>query len=767
MSGPGPWRRAAATAVLALAALAALAPAPARAAAGWESWLYTGYFTDLIATPTEVWCATREGGLLRWDRAAQSFSAIQREPGGITSNELTSLVFDPKGRLWVGTGDAGVARRRADGSGWDAVNTFDGLPSDSVTKLVAVGDTIWIGTRGGIALWNGHIITGSLPDGNTVSFDTTFSIPLITGIVQLGDSLYLATPNGVGMAHLSTGLTDWRPINAGIDPNYLPILDMASDGTDLVVVGVPYSYALDRVTQTWRFVKGDALTLSRGRTGSLLLGATSGVYRWNAGAFQALPGSPLPTPKPSDQYRDFLRATDDASGAVFAGTADVLYEQTAPGVWTAHRVADPPDNSYLSIAVEGSKLYVTSFGGVGRFDGTGWKQWRAGIRCKLPGCSPDTSFIVAAFPFGLVVQSDGTKWVGDWGTAVETWKDATDPPAFVHKFVPTSSTDVYSQKQTWIYTGMENRQGGVWFGLDTPVADDPNLSPLGLAQYSPAGDLITNFTTANSTMSGTFVRGIAQDENGVMWVGYQGEGVDYFTPPADPTQSPASDAFHHLGDTDGMLVRGVATYGESLWVLSTVGLRRYSIFASGGDGAKGTITVPGGQDQFALHPLSIAADGSLWVASGQGLWHFRVGGGYEHFDHTDSPLASDVIRGVVVDPSDGRVWVATAAGLHRYDPAYVPPAPPTVEALRIGVAPNPAFLTELGSGVSLRGDLPVYEVGIYDLTGRRLRHYDLVAAGQPFWDGRDDKGNLVHAGVYFIRASSGGRSATTRLVLLH
>lgn len=751
--------------VVLLAGLAA-GPAPAGAAAGWDTWLYTGYFTDMIATPNEVWCATREGGLLRWDRTTRAYEAIRREPGGILSNELTSLVFDREGRLWVGTADAGVARLRSDRSAWEAVNQFDGLPSDSVTKLLVVGDTIWVGTKAGIALWNGHIITGSLPDGNTVSFDTTFKSAVVTGIVQLADSLYLATKSGIGMAHVSTGLQDWRPVNSGIDPNYLPILDLVSDGKDMLTVGTDYTYRYDFATRTWQFAKSDGLMLSRGQ-GGILLGASSGVFRWDGSAFQPLADTPLPIRKPSDQYRDFMRATEDPSGTVFAGTADVLYEQPASGAWIAHRFPDPPDNSILSVAAEGTKVYVTSFGGVGRFDGADWKQWRAGIRCRLPGCSPDTSFLVAAFPLGLLAQSNGTKWVGDWSSAVETFTDAGPIPSFVHKFVPSSSSDLFSYKQTWIYAAAEGLQGGVWFGLDTPVADDPSLSPLGLAQYDANGNLLKNFTTSNSTLSGTFVRAIAPDRLGTLWVGYFGEGVDHILPPSDPSQKADSAGFRHLSDTDGLLVKGIATYGDSLWVLSTVGLRRYTIRASGGDRAQQVISVPGGQDQFALRPLAVAADGSVWSASGDGLWHFLVGGGFQHFDHNNSPLASDVIRDVVVDPLDGRVWVGTAAGLHRFDPDYVAPPPPAVDALHVQVWPNPSFLTLLGPAVSLAGDVPAFEVTIYDLGGRRVRHFDHVATGAPFWDGRDEHGGLVRPGVFFLKASFGGRSAVTRLVMLH
>ncbi|MFI5370075.1 MAG: two-component regulator propeller domain-containing protein [Candidatus Eisenbacteria bacterium] len=743
-------------------ALWVAAATPAAAARGWESWLYPGYFSDLLATRSEVWCATREGGLLRWDRSTQSFDFIQREPGSIISNQLSSLALDRSGRLWVGTLDAGAARLKADRSGWDAVNTFDGLPSTKVTKLLAVGDTVWIGTDKGIALWNGHIVTGSLPDGFTVSFDSTFSDDEIRGIAQIGDSLFVASRNVVGMAHLSSNLQDWRPINTGIDPNYLPIEDMVNDGSNLFVVDAGFCYRLDRATQTWQFERGDGIMLARGATG-VMLTAASGVYRWDGANFQLLPNSPTPVAKPSDTYPDYVRATDDSTGTAFAGSANVFFEQSGAASWTSHALSVPPDNGIISLAPEGPKLYITTFGGVGRWSGSDWRMWRSGSKCQLPGCLPDTSFINPIYVFGVLVQRNGLKWVGDWDVALETFTDEPPPPSFTHRWVPANGNDLASRKQTWVSATFEDAQGGVWFGLDTPVADEPAMAPLGLAQYDAAGNLVHNWNTGNSQVAGTFVHTIAQDKTGRMWLGFHGEGVEWF----DPLPQVDSAGFFKLSDTNGLVVRGIAAYGESLWVLSTIGLRLYSIHAQGTDGTLvPPLGLPGGQDQFALHPLAIADDGSVWAASGAGLWHVTRNGNVQ-YDHTNSPLATDVVRSVAIEPGTGRVWIGSTGGLQRFDPNYQPPPPPVVEALNVRMAPNPAFLTNLGPGVSLLGDLPAYRVVIYDLVGRQVREFDVVGAGTRFWDGRDRNGTLVRPGVYFVKASAGGRSAVARLILLH
>ena len=59
-------------------------------------------------------------------------------------------------------------------------------------------------------------------------------------------------------------------------------------------------------------------------------------------------------------------------------------------------------------------------------------------------------------------------------------------------------------------------------------------------------------------------------------------------------------------------------------------------------------------------------------------------------------------------------------------------------------------------------------IAVYDLSGRVLRSAPLpdALAGTWTWDGRDGANQLLPAGVYFARLSSGSRHATTRVVRL-
>jgi hypothetical protein len=164
--------------------------------------------------------------------------------------------------------------------------------------------------------------------------------------------------------------------------------------------------------------------------------------------------------------------------------------------------------------------------------------------------------------------------------------------------------------------------------------------------------------------------------------------------------------------------------------------------------------------------MDVGLDGTLWLGTATGLRGYHPGGHVEDFTTANSPLANDDIRSVRVDPATGAVWLATGGGLSRYDPGYVEPQP-VIEQLSFSVYPNPARLTTFGLPIRLSGNGSAYEGAIFDLNGRRVQKFVIPANGRVVWDCRNERGELVRPGIYFVRAESGGRSSVERLVLLH
>jgi flagellar hook assembly protein FlgD len=61
-------------------------------------------------------------------------------------------------------------------------------------------------------------------------------------------------------------------------------------------------------------------------------------------------------------------------------------------------------------------------------------------------------------------------------------------------------------------------------------------------------------------------------------------------------------------------------------------------------------------------------------------------------------------------------------------------------------------------------------MAVFGVDGRRVRQLVMgtVPAGthQVTWDGRDDRGQQVAAGVYFYRLTAGDRTLTKKMVLI-
>ena len=731
--------------------LVLLAPAHAHAAGAWSTYIRAFGYNQLLAGADTVWCATEEAGLLRYVRSSGAFLQTTREPGGLASNQISSIAFDRRGRLWLGTRDAGVSRLDPDGT-WGLLNAFDGLPGLDVNTLTAQGDTLWIGTTTGLALWNGREISGALPDGTGYS---PFANNDIVGIVVRGDSLWVATRGGVYYSNIAGGLAAWTEADTNLPLDKVTAL--ATDGVDVFAVANNAPWRVG-ASGTWNVVGGISnVYLISGAFGTVHASSDLGLYAWNGTGW-----SPVNTALTSNGGASTFAVTRDASGKVFAANRDGMFEQTPSGPWTLHLPEAPPGNNMQSVAVQGARVYAGTFAeGVGRLETAGgtWTNWYP-VPCAS-NC--DQTFLDPSFAFGLLVDRQGKKWIGIWGTALEKFDDSGAPPQFTHLWVGAGSP---IDNHTWVWSTAADSVGNRWFGMDTPnLGCNCPQDPIGIDVYGPADTLIANYQTTNTPdMLGNQVRALSVDRRGDLWVGYGLKGVQRFTP------SPPGPLTSHLNlEPSGANwnVFGVVAHNDSIWVFSDGDLRLYTNFGSAG-GSKQSYAIPAAPaSRGALHPLAVAADGTAWVGSVNGARAYHPGGLTEDFTASNSPLANDEIRSIAIDHATGAIWFATAGGLNRYDPGYQAPAPPTLAKLAIKVYPNPALLAS-GIGISLRvsGNGSAYRGQVYDLNGRMLRRLSAGSNGQILWDGRDSDGSLVRPGLYFVRVEAGGRSAVARVTLL-
>ena len=420
----------------------------------------------------------------------------------------------------------------------------------------------------------------------------------------------------------------------------------------------------------------------------------------------------------------------------------------------------PPGNDLINIALQGPRVYVNTYDeGVGRFDGASWRHWYP-VFCNGAEC--DSTYNFPIYPYALQVGANGHKWVACWSGPTEEYDDSTFPPVCIHHKEAWNEAIQAPERHSFGWAAANDPDGGLWIGLESNGSTTP-VTALGIDYYNKDGVYQRNFRPDNTgSMVGEQIRGLVIDGRGRLWVGYTGQGLQYYdyTPPPITTAS-----FTFVTGTEGLFIQSLAVRGDSLWVLTTQDLRRYD-----GRTAKlvpgSVVSLPGAAVSNALRPLALGPDGSVWLGSEKGLRVYHPGGAVEDFNVANSPLASDLVRAVAVDPVSGEAWICTAKGMNRYDPHYVPPGTSPVGALKISVYPNPVTLTGIGVSLHISGRGTGYDGAIYDLSGRVVRSFSGVANGSIFWDGRDQGGAVVQPGVYFVRVTSGGRTGTARVAMV-
>ncbi len=735
---------------LLLLASLALPARDAGASGAWTNYVRVRTCNDILATADTVLLATSEAGLVRFLRDSGTFEFVTRGPGGLASNDVTGLAYDRSGRLWAATSGRGVSRLSADGSTWDLVNAFDGLPTDSVNVVRATGDSLWIGTTGGLALWDGTQIAGSVPDLGTPS---PFRSNFVSGIAVVDDSVFVGTADGAYVGRLSEGLANWTALDTGLPANR-NILALATDGHEVFALAESTTYRWSMASGAWAATNPAATYVRNLRDdwGVIVCGTPAGLRRWTGSDWSAIAGSPgSASAYPSETEC----GVDPTGGAVAMRSGTLLLEGTP---WTSWIPPGPVGNNLQHVVVDGSRIWVNSnASGVSRFDGTTWRNWPAGC-C---GIGQDTSFVNPVSAFALQVDRQGRKWFAFWGISVERMDDSVNPPHVDRIVYPPSGADsLYNHTAMW--SSAVDSSGWIYLGGDTYSRGV--RPPVGIDVYDTTGVLVNVWKAANTGLPDDQVRAIVVDEaDEQIWAGVAGTGLAYASllNLDRRTQLPS---FTIVPGTSTLDVFGMVLRNGVLWVLSTTGLERRS--ARTGN-LSSTLDLPGAPPPLgAMHPLAVSPDGTAWVGSVDGVRRYLPGGGYEDYKTSNSPLLDDEVRAVAVDPATGVAWFATAGGLSRFDPGYTPPPPPTISALHVLVYPNPAPFPAIGLELRLSGNAASYQGEIYDLNGRLVHRFSAGANGQVVWDGRDLDGRRVRPGIYFVRAHGGGHEGNARVVVL-
>lgn len=158
---------------------------------------------------------------------------------------------------------------------------------------------------------------------------------------------------------------------------------------------------------------------------------------------------------------------------------------------------------------------------------------------------------------------------------------------------------------------------------------------------------------------------------------------------------------------------------------------------------------------------TIAVDGAnrKWIGTNNGIWLVSPNGDevIERFTIDNSPLPSNIIQKITIDPSTGDVYIGTERGLMRYRGTAVDGGEENSELVTF---PNPVPSGYSGS-IAIKGFVENADVRITDVSGQ-LVFRTTALGGQAIWNGMDYTGRRPQSGVYLIFGTNKDGSQTVK-----
>jgi len=273
--------------------------------------------------------------------------------------------------------------------------------------------------------------------------------------------------------------------------------------------------------------------------------------------------------------------------------------------------------------------------------------------------------------------------------------------------------DQFNQK--W---GVIGRSGGLFVYDENNTISDPSDD-----QYRT----IKN-TVGQGNLPSMEVYSIAEDLDGEIWVGTD-KGIGVFYNPSAIFSGNNFDAQQIL-ITEG-------EYGQ--YLLSEEKIK--------------CITIDGANRKWIGTEKS-----GVFLISGDGMEEIL------HFTTNNSPLFSDDIYDITINPTSGEVFIGTGKGLisYRSDATKGATTQSTTK-----VFPNPVRETYNGI-ISISGLVTGANIKITDIDGN-LVFEDFAKGGQASWNGKNKNGDRVSTGVYLVFSTdiNGVEKIVSKILFIH
>ncbi len=315
---------------------------------------------------------------------------------------------------------------------------------------------------------------------------------------------------------------------------------------------------------------------------------------------------------------------------------------------------------------------------------------------------------------GMCYDADGNLWIVNSGVNTvlnRKNKDGTWLPVSLQSSIPGGVNLFFGDV-------LYDNYGQFWV----------TITSSGLIVYDPAAQKSVRVSQETGGLPVNDVRCMVQDNEGQIWLGTS-EGIAVIYSPGNATGSTAVQAQKIL-----ITINGITQYlldKEIVTALAVDGANRKWVGTNGGG------------------VFLLSADGTQQIAN---------------FNTSNSPLFSNTITSIAIDPVTGEVYIGTDKGLISYVGDATQGETGCKDLL---VFPNPVKENYTGP-IAIRGITANGNVKITDVAGNVV--YETKAkGGMATWDGNNFSGKRAHTGVYLVFATDekGDNTCVTKLFLVN
>jgi ligand-binding sensor domain-containing protein len=764
----------------------------------WQT-ITSGWNSKRIEGTTKgIWIAS-EGGLLFCNEESMSLDIYNKDDGLLT-NSIVVAVEDPStGLLWVGhsNGNVDVIEQES----FKIIQQIRDLANDSqvdeLNDITFLNSDVFVATNIGVSRLTKIDGEDTWVFGETIrGFHGPWPTPTpVKRMVGMNNYLYVGLEHGISRADMTQSVIQWEAWDFVDDLNVPAdvvtfVNDMYATSNSVFVSALDYGifkYESDGF-ERYNSINGFSGMISDDN-GDLFVGRSDyleesrGLFKLNSenDLFEQVNGLD------GEMFSPYMTDITEYNGKIWGISKTINDSITGllaydGQVFDIVRPNTPGGDQIMTLEFQNDELWVTArssaLNGIYKIKDDIWTPF-------VKANTPSIRFFTSTALRSIAIDGDGRQWIGSKGTGLYlieklVREDGITSYDTTYNFDASNSliSSISSNSSFAVVNGVEIDpiSGGVWV---TNMEAHDNLTLLYIPptwiNKSPEDrdfdEWDEMYVRSDSSSAFSQLCFTKVDQNGRVWLGSWRSTTEMnlgvYTPRRDPVtgipyESEIFDYASYLNrngaefsyinsmelDSEGLL--WLAT-PDGLYYIDTNQSLNYLTFHRVNGALGETINC------VAVDPLD-----QVWVGTSQGVsvlsndhssWkhHYTVSDG-----QYPSPLISNNINTIAIDPETGDVYIGTSEGISVVNTPY---RNFDAELGTIEVAPQPFFIGD-GNNTRLafsKSSLIVdSDVKIYTASGRLVRELDFSVAAVDGWDGKNSSGEWVSSGVYLIVVSTSG-----------